>query len=153
MDDTFHTLGGWENPSDFKAAILLLTDKHGRVSIQFRDDFKGVKQGGLWGFFGGEIEHGETARQAAVRELAEETGIVVGQDALTPFVKTLSETGGNGQHYVFLCTQIIDVPALSLGEGAGFAFIHQGQLDMFNLIPAARRVLSYYFAKHEIRVN
>jgi len=146
MDDEFHTLGSWENPDSFKAAIILLKDKYGRVSIQFRDDFKGVKLGGFWGLFGGEIETGETARQAAVRELAEETGIVVGQDSLIPFVKTLSETSGNGRHYIFLCTQIVDVSALSLREGAGFAFIHHGQLDQFNLIPAARRVLSHYFA-------
>jgi len=148
MDDEFHTLGSWINPDSFKAAIVLLKDKHGRISIQFRDDFDNVKQGGLWGFFGGEIEQDETAQQAAVRELAEETSIVVGPETLTPFVKTLSETGGNGQHYVFLCTQIVDVSELSLHEGAGFAFIHQGQLDQFNLIPAAHRVLSYYFINH-----
>jgi len=148
MDDEFHTLGSWVNPDSFKAAIILLKDKYGRVSIQFRDDFEGVKQGGFWGFFGGEVEVGETALQAAVRELAEETGIVVEQDSLTPFVKTLSETNRNGQHYVFLCTQIVDVSDLSLHEGAGFAFIHHSQLGQFNLIPAAHRVLSYYFANH-----
>jgi len=101
-----------------------------------------------WVVFGGEIETGETARQAVVRELAEETSIVVDQDAMIPFVKTLSETSGNGQYYVFLCSRIVDVSDLSLHEGAGFAFIHHGQLDQFNLIPAARRVLSYYFADH-----
>ncbi len=148
MGDEFHTLGIWKNPDRYKAAIILLRDNYGRVSIQFRDDFEGVLQGGLWGFFGGEIEHGETARQAAVRELSEETGITVPQNALIPFVKTLSETGGNGQHYVFISKQIVDVSHLSLREGAGFAFIHQYQLDQFNLIPAAKRVLSYYFDKH-----
>ena len=148
MTNEFYTLGCWDNPDSYKAAIILLTDKLGRASIQFRDDFEGVALGGLWGLFGGEIENGKTARQAAVRELFEETDIVVGQDDLTPFVKTLSETSGNGQHYVYLCSRIVDVPELSLHEGAGFAYIHHGQLDQFKLVPAAKRVLSYYFSKN-----
>lgn len=147
MGDEFHTLGPWVNPGSFKAAIVLLTDNYGRVSIQLRDDFEGVKARGLWGYFGGEIEQGETARQAAVRELAEETGIKVSTTALTPFVKTLSETGENGQHYVFICTQIVEVSKVTVHEGAGFAFIHKDQLDKFDLVPAVRRVLAYYFGR------
>lgn len=146
-DDDFYTLGEWINPSSYRAAVILLTDKHGRVSIQFRDDFKGVKAGGLWGLFGGEIEKGETARQAAARELTEETGIVVPENAFEPFIKTLSETGANGQHYVFLCARIVEVSELSLHEGAGYAFVHKDQLDKFELIPAAKRVLLHYFSE------
>lgn len=148
MEGDFHTLGPWENPGPFKASIVLLIDTYGRVSIQFRDDFKGVKARGFWGLFGGEIETGETARQAAAREIAEETGLDIPENTLKPFVKTLSETGENGQHYVFLCTQIVDASKVTLHEGAGFAFIHKDQLEKFDLIPAARRVLAYYFAHH-----
>jgi 8-oxo-dGTP diphosphatase len=148
IGDDFHTLGAWENPSTFKAAIILMTDEYGRVSIQFRDDFEGINAPGQWGFFGGEIESGETARHAAVRELAEETGIIMPQKSMVPFVKTLSETGGNGQHYVFVCTETVKVSDLTVHEGAGFAFVNKNQLDKFDLIPASHRVLSYYFDKN-----
>ena len=41
---------------------------------------------GLWGYPGGKIELGETIRDAALRELHEETGIIAGaRSLLTPF--------------------------------------------------------------------
>jgi 8-oxo-dGTP diphosphatase len=48
----------------------------------------GIQEGGLWGRkiygFGGAVEPGETIEAAAVRELFEEAGIKVSEDALTP---------------------------------------------------------------------
>ena len=146
-EDTFVTLGEWENPGDFRAAIILLHDKHGRVSIQFRDDFMGVSAGGQWGYFGGEIEAGETTRQAAQRELAEETGIDMPFDAFIPFVKTLSNSCANGQHYVYRCATPVDIADIRLKEGAGFAFVNANQLDKFDLIPVTKRVLLHYFSQ------
>ena len=43
-----------------------------RVLLQLRDDIIGVPFPGQWGFFGGNIEAGETPRYAAFRELHEE---------------------------------------------------------------------------------
>jgi 8-oxo-dGTP pyrophosphatase MutT (NUDIX family) len=146
--DEFHTLGVWENPNPFKAAVILLRDPLDRVSIQFRDDFEGIKAPGLWGLFGGEVEKGETELQAAKRELFEETGLDIPESAFQPFVKTLTETGANGQHYVFICTQTVEPSQVSLYEGAGFAFIHNEQMGKFDLIPVTRRVLEYYFSTY-----
>ena len=77
MTDVFETLGPWDNVGSFKAAVVLLKDRHGRILLQFRDDFPHVKSGGRWGYFGGEIEEGETARQAVIREIAEEIGVTI----------------------------------------------------------------------------
>ena len=50
---------------------IAVTDDAGRILLQQRADFA------VWGLPGGEIDPGETAVQAAVRETREETGLEV----------------------------------------------------------------------------
>lgn len=46
--------------------------------------------GGMWAFPGGALEPGETPQQAAVRELEEETGVVVDAAGLVPWHRWLT---------------------------------------------------------------
>lgn len=57
-------------------ASLVLVDPRGWVLMQERDEHAPLWPD-TWGFPGGGLEEGETPREAASRELAEETGIVV----------------------------------------------------------------------------
>ena len=57
------------------AALIVLDD--GRYLMQQRDDIQGIFYPGYWGLFGGAMEPGETAVEALVREVAEETGLIV----------------------------------------------------------------------------
>ena len=80
-------------------AVALL-DAEGRVLMQRRPE--GRQHGLLWEFPGGKIERGESGEAAAVREIAEELGLVLDAPALVPV--GFASNGGEGR-----------------GEGAGRA--------------------------------
>jgi 8-oxo-dGTP diphosphatase len=65
----------------FVVAVALI-DAEDRVLVQQRPP--GKPMAGLWEFPGGKVEPGEAPQAALVRELAEELGIDVASEALTP---------------------------------------------------------------------
>jgi 8-oxo-dGTP pyrophosphatase MutT (NUDIX family) len=57
-------------------AAALITDEAGRYLMQLRDDKPAILHPGAWGLFGGHIEPGEDPRDAVLREVEEEIGLV-----------------------------------------------------------------------------
>jgi 8-oxo-dGTP pyrophosphatase MutT (NUDIX family) len=139
----FHTLGDWVDAGG-DVTVVLARDMLGRVMLQLRDDFDSIPKPGLWGLFGGHVEPGEALDNAVAREMAEETGLHFAQPDFVPFVRLVSDSGMH--HFAYRLTPVVDAAKVSLQEGAGFAFIHSGQLDQLRLLPEARRVLEHYFA-------
>lgn len=72
-DDPHLDLTSILQPGDGVGALLVLAD--GRYLLQRRDRIPGIFFPDHWGCFGGGIDPGETAEQALVRELSEETGL------------------------------------------------------------------------------
>ncbi|MDD3029931.1 MAG: (deoxy)nucleoside triphosphate pyrophosphohydrolase [Alphaproteobacteria bacterium] len=68
-------------PFVFVAAGVLI-DEHNRVLLAQRP--KGKPMAGLWEFPGGKVRPNERPEDALVRELAEELGLTVSPDRLTP---------------------------------------------------------------------
>jgi 8-oxo-dGTP diphosphatase len=66
-------------------------EREGRVLIARRPDH--VHQGGLLEFPGGKVEPGETVQEALVREIHEETGLLLSEDSLEPVITIRHDYG------------------------------------------------------------
>ena len=73
-------------PLERRAARVILLDEGGRILLQNCCDPSAPDGGSWWNTMGGGVDEGESAAQAAVRELHEETGLRVPVDQLGPVV-------------------------------------------------------------------
>ena len=101
---------------------------------------------GLWGYPGGRIEAGETIIEAALRELAEETGIAAQPRALLPPIEVLRHDAGGrlSAHFILLpvlcewragaavaASDALDAAWFSIGElAARPALLSENVLDL-----------------------
>lgn len=111
--------------------VVIETDRG--YLCQLRDDKPGIKFPGLWGFFGGHSDHGESPDAALRRELIEE--LEYEPEKLEPFFHI-------GDFVLFRCFATeVDIRAMRLHEGVEMRSISIDDLGRYEFIPACRTLL------------
>ncbi|WP_256376804.1 NUDIX domain-containing protein [Novosphingobium sp. BW1] len=85
-----------KNLTPLVVVAVALVDAQGHVLMQQRPE--GTMHAGLWEFPGGKVDPGESAEQAAVREMEEELAVGLDSSSLVPvgFASGLLGEGGGG---------------------------------------------------------
>jgi 8-oxo-dGTP diphosphatase len=117
----------------FRGADVLLVER-GKGALQ-----------GYWSLPGGHIEPGETAREAALRELAEETGVTAELIGLVDVHDVLikSATGELTAHYVltvFFGRWLAGQPAAG-GDARSARFVPLSDLNQYEMTDGAARII------------
>lgn len=109
-----------------EVAVGLIVAGDGRLLLQHRDANPEITGAGLWGFFGGHLEPGETPTAAFLREMDEELSWRPRhfEHYLTREIERRDGDKGYGWHvvsHVFAAHLDVPIDRLTLGEGQAMA--------------------------------
>ena len=124
-------------------ASIAVIDARGRILLQERDEHAPVDPN-RWGLPGGGLESGEDYRRAAVRELAEETGLRVHPHELTSLgvVRFYSESCRTDDEFeLFVVVLDVTDDDVVCGEGRQMIFVEPASIEDLDVLEAATLAL------------
>ncbi|GAA1824041.1 hypothetical protein GCM10009812_15280 [Nocardioides marinus] len=124
-------------------ACVVLVDRHGRLLLQERDEHP-VIDPEKWGMCGGHLEPGEDPLTGAVRELEEETGVLLAPEDLTLVeVATVFHAAYDSHDELSFYAAAVDLTDddVVCGEGRQIVFVEAGRVLDLDLTGSARQVL------------
>lgn len=133
-------------------AGVLLRDRRGHLLLQERDEHAPIEPD-RWGLPGGHVEPGETFAEAAPRELAEETGIVLPAGTLRRWrefvVDHRASHGTWDRMEVFAADVDLTDDDVECHEGRRIVFVDPRQAVQLPLTRAAAQILPTFLADSE----
>jgi 8-oxo-dGTP pyrophosphatase MutT (NUDIX family) len=121
---------------------VTLVDPRGRVLMQERDE-RAPAWAGSWCFPGGGLEGDEAPVAGAVRELAEETGVVVAPEDLTDLgeFELVTADRGTFHFHAFVARTTLADRDIECHEGRQMVFVDRAGLGDLDLVPSTGLVL------------
>ncbi|HEY9563608.1 MAG TPA: NUDIX domain-containing protein [Nocardioides sp.] len=134
-------------------ASVLLVDRRGWLLLQERDEFPEIDPE-CWGCPGGHMEEGETALDAAHREFAEETGVVLPEGTLRHWrdlaVRHAGREDDDRVHLFLAPTDLTDTDVTCM-EGRQILFVDPATVPGLPLTRAAALALPDFLASTDYR--
>ena len=105
-----------------------------------------------WAFFGGSNEGSETPAECFIRELEEEIGLRIPPGAVKKLLDYPNKKVGR-HRYIFYAISDVDPSTLTLGEGAGFAWVPLARVSEYALTELTKNDLDYFIAneRHSLK--
>lgn len=143
------SIDGWlrSNETIKKVANVLVSDPQGNLILQHRDNKPTINNPGMITGFGGAVESGETVRQAAARELREETNLEFSEDDLRFLTDIYQPSVNDGQPRWVSYFVLPDKPIthLEVYEGQGHYSLSPNQnLNDINLSDTVKHAIETY---------
>jgi 8-oxo-dGTP pyrophosphatase MutT (NUDIX family) len=134
---------------NYYSGVLIITVE-GEILLQQRDNKPGIVNPGFVTTFGGLNKDGESPLQGAIRELTEETNLIIKTSDLKffrHFYKT--ETDGTKTKVNIFILRNVSKEKLEIYEGKSYYPIRKDDnLDKINLSSTAKKVLQAYFKEN-----
>ncbi len=129
-------------------AGFLYNPKKGEVLLHHRDGNTKFNPN-KWAFFGGSFEVEEAPEGAFVRELREETDVVIALSNVIPLRDYVVEE--MAMHlYVFYAEGEVEASKMIVGEGAGLEWVSLDEVFDFDITEQTRSDLEY-FLQHVVQ--
>ena len=127
----------------YPCVAMIIENPSGKVLLLLRDDKPEIAYPNYWSLVGGHIEAGETAEQAALRELDEEVGLNL---SLSLWKRYNYEYAPNiivDQH-IFVGKVDSENPTMILGEGQAMNFFNYQDIKELKIGFGFENILSEY---------
>ena len=99
---------------DIVCVVYVIASVNGNILMQKRDNIEGILEPNKWCFPGGAIDHHESLSMAVIREIKEETGLIVNENELVFMFDDINTFRRKGRFFII---KLDGEPNIISGEG------------------------------------